>query len=92
MSFWGLFRACFGARCPSGFCAVLLAASGRTRQQHERLLGVLGLFKQLGGTKTTVKYSAFAAFLKSTRTADAQPLGARLGALVCLLFASWGAL
>ena len=51
-----------------------------------------GLFKQLGGTKTIVKYSVFVALSKSTRTADAQPLGARLGALLCLLLAFWGAL
>ncbi len=51
-----------------------------------------GLFGQLGGTKTIAKYSVFVAFLKSTRTADAQPLGARLGVLPCLLLAFWGAL
>ena len=44
-------------------------------------------FGQLGGTKTMVKYSVFVAFSKSTRTADAQPLGARLGVLLCLLLA-----
>ncbi len=52
----------------------------------------LGRFGQLGDTKTIVKYSVFVAFSKSTRTADAQPLGARLGALLCLLLAFWGAL
>ena len=39
-----------------------------------------------------VKYSVFVAFSKSTRTADAQPLGARLGVLLCLLLAFWGRL
>ncbi len=51
-----------------------------------------GLFKQLGDTKTIVKYSVFVVFSKSTRTADAEPLGPRLGALLCLLLAFWGAL
>ena len=51
-----------------------------------------GRFGQLGGTKTMVKYSVFVAFSKSTRTADAQPLGARLGVLLCLLLAFWGCL
>ena len=51
-----------------------------------------GRFGQLGGPETIVKYSVFVAFSKSTRTADAQPLGARLGALLCLLLAFWGAL
>ncbi len=51
-----------------------------------------GSFGQLGGTKTIVKYNVFVAFSKSTRTADAQPLGARLGALLSLLLAFWCAL
>ena len=71
----------------------LLGRSGRTRWPQERLLGPPRVtLRQLADARTLVKQSVFVDFSESARTADAQPLGARLGALLCLLLAFWGAL